>query len=369
MEQKDQEENEEMPELERAINVKTKLEMDIRPCAKRARTGQPASLLPVVFVPVTVVHAIPCHHFRAYQRLRQISQIGQLQQMTQQMQAKSAMHEIKVKRAAMSANLEKGATMVSPFQTSYVSRAEEIELLFASRALFERFHVARTAIYARFQRKVEEMFRHPAMCPGLDNDLELGVKMAIVSARVEEKTQFLNLLSANGLPRTDTEEARGSRLRSERGSKRRGFDANHTRVLRDWYDTHLDSPYPSSEEKAQMAQLTNLSRYQVTRWFGNVRTRKQPKEKPVDTDVAAFSALITLSVQNRAREHYANAIAIKAETAHRRAHTNSMMAHSHSHSHSHSLTPISAASSTSVGFFNFNVQEQDLTKDMPPLCD
>ena len=60
--------------------------------------------------------------------------------------------------------------------------------------------------------------------------------------------------------------------------KKPKFSEYNVRVLRDWYETHTNNPYPSSSEKHLMCQLTGLTKYQVSRWFCNVRTRKPPPE-------------------------------------------------------------------------------------------
>jgi hypothetical protein len=46
-----------------------------------------------------------------------------------------------------------------------------------------------------------------------------------------------------------------------------------TRVLRNWYLSNLDHPYPSEEEKVDLAQQSGLSRSQVVNWFANTRRR------------------------------------------------------------------------------------------------
>lgn len=46
-----------------------------------------------------------------------------------------------------------------------------------------------------------------------------------------------------------------------------------TRVLRNWYLSNLDHPYPSEEEKVDLAQQSGLSRSQVINWFANTRRR------------------------------------------------------------------------------------------------
>jgi len=73
--------------------------------------------------------------------------------------------------------------------------------------------------------------------------------------------------------------------------KKPKFSEFNVRVLRDWYETHTNNPYPSSSEKHLMCQLTGLTKYQVSRWFCNVRTRKPPPElSDNDEDLMAKSS-------------------------------------------------------------------------------
>ncbi|RGP79056.1 homeobox meis3-b [Fusarium longipes] len=46
-----------------------------------------------------------------------------------------------------------------------------------------------------------------------------------------------------------------------------------TRVLRNWYLSNLDHPYPSEDEKIDLAQQSGLSKSQVVNYFANTRRR------------------------------------------------------------------------------------------------
>ena len=45
------------------------------------------------------------------------------------------------------------------------------------------------------------------------------------------------------------------------------------RVLKSWVDDHLEDPYPTVNEKNQMAQAAGLTIKQVNDWFTNYRKR------------------------------------------------------------------------------------------------
>ena len=71
--------------------------------------------------------------------------------------------------------------------------------------------------------------------------------------------------------------------------KKPKFSEYDVRVLRDWYEMNLDNPYPTSQEKEVMCELTGLSKYQVSRWFCNARTRR-PKETSETTHASSTEA-------------------------------------------------------------------------------
>lgn len=46
-----------------------------------------------------------------------------------------------------------------------------------------------------------------------------------------------------------------------------------TRILRNWFATHQEHPYPSEDEKSMLADQSGLSKTQVINWFANARRR------------------------------------------------------------------------------------------------
>ncbi|KAJ3538737.1 hypothetical protein NM208_g5777 [Fusarium decemcellulare] len=52
------------------------------------------------------------------------------------------------------------------------------------------------------------------------------------------------------------------------------FTRESARVLKRWFSTHSDHPYPSEEEKAMLQCKTGLSKTQVTNWLANARRRR-----------------------------------------------------------------------------------------------
>ena len=46
-------------------------------------------------------------------------------------------------------------------------------------------------------------------------------------------------------------------------------------VMNEWFDDHVNNPYPTIEEKERMAQRGGISVKQVNAWFSNRRNRSQ----------------------------------------------------------------------------------------------
>ncbi|KAF5027158.1 hypothetical protein F66182_731 [Fusarium sp. NRRL 66182] len=79
-----------------------------------------------------------------------------------------------------------------------------------------------------------------------------------------------------GVPETVEEgqpPSQGLPMSALSGKRTNTRSVRKTRVLRNWYVTHLDHPYPSEEEKLGLAQQSGLSRSQVINWFANTRRR------------------------------------------------------------------------------------------------
>lgn len=60
--------------------------------------------------------------------------------------------------------------------------------------------------------------------------------------------------------------------------KRSRLPPRSVALFRQWLFNHLDSPYPSEEEKEELAQKAGLKITQVNNWFTNARRRILPRE-------------------------------------------------------------------------------------------
>jgi len=60
--------------------------------------------------------------------------------------------------------------------------------------------------------------------------------------------------------------------------KRSRLPPNSVAIFRHWLFNHLESPYPSEEEKEELASKAGLRITQVNNWFTNARRRILPRE-------------------------------------------------------------------------------------------
>ncbi|VDP67146.1 unnamed protein product [Echinostoma caproni] len=65
-------------------------------------------------------------------------------------------------------------------------------------------------------------------------------------------------------------------------TRSRPLNRNALKQMRQWYEAHIDRPYPTTAEKLQLARLGGIKLSQVNSWFANQRTRScntRPKKK------------------------------------------------------------------------------------------
>ena len=82
------------------------------------------------------------------------------------------------------------------------------------------------------------------------------------------------------------------------GKPRSFLDAAAVEYMNAWYNEHVESPYPTNEEKQEIARATSLTVSQVTCWFANKRNRCNNTRK--------ISASGMIQKLNRKLEMYEN---------------------------------------------------------------
>ena len=67
----------------------------------------------------------------------------------------------------------------------------------------------------------------------------------------------------------------------------RQLNARAIAIMTSWYESHIDNPYPSDEEKMILAERGNLTMSQVKAWFANKRNRTsntKPKKQKMQVE-------------------------------------------------------------------------------------
>lgn len=83
--------------------------------------------------------------------------------------------------------------------------------------------------------------------------------------------------------------------------KNRQLNTRAVEIMTSWYEQHIDSPYPTDEEKQALADLGGLTVSQVKAWFANKRNRThntKPKKQKKQVEKKLLSICTELSSSN-----------------------------------------------------------------------
>lgn len=107
----------------------------------------------------------------------------------------------------------------------------------------------------------------------------------------------LQLLKISIPESCDSSSGSGSGIKT----KSRTLNSRAVKIMTDWFDNHLDNPYPREEEKEMMAQEGGISLSQVKAWFANRRNRTsntKPKKQKQQVEKKLLSICTELSGDN-----------------------------------------------------------------------
>ena len=95
----------------------------------------------------------------------------------------------------------------------------------------------------------------------------------------------LSLGTYNEVPNDEPE---NMNAKPKRGAVRINFTKRVQKVLKDWLKNNMHNPYPSQQQKEQLAREAGITSKQVQIWFSNRRTRmknKKPKKLSFSSQV------------------------------------------------------------------------------------
>ncbi|CAG2226914.1 unnamed protein product [Mytilus edulis] len=94
----------------------------------------------------------------------------------------------------------------------------------------------------------------------------------------EEDVEYLIELTNISAPQT---KLGGKRKNPESSNNYKQLTDQSRQILSDWYDFHIYNPYPTETEKEQLASIAGITVAQVKSWFANRRSRASNRKRQV----------------------------------------------------------------------------------------
>lgn len=110
----------------------------------------------------------------------------------------------------------------------------------------------------------------------LELDQELGNKEVLAGIRAQKQQSIHDMISRLESQVLKLVYGELTQIRTkflENRKRRLTLPEEAQRILQNWFNQNKDNPYPSKEQKQQLANEANLSLSQVSVWFSNKRYR------------------------------------------------------------------------------------------------
>eukprot|EP00003_Mantamonas_plastica_P019525 TRINITY_DN31842_c0_g1_i1.p1 TRINITY_DN31842_c0_g1~~TRINITY_DN31842_c0_g1_i1.p1 ORF type:complete len:247 (+),score=46.11 TRINITY_DN31842_c0_g1_i1:61-801(+) len=121
-------------------------------------------------------------------------------------------------------------------------------------------------------------------CPAQTSTILIQQQFTLQLERIQ-KLRSISLKTVNQIMsslHSPSHKVKGSYVRYVKTGKSRSTNPlsdDAVELMMAWYNSHLDHPYPNSEEKAMLIKETGLTRKQVNGWFSNRRIRAQQRNR------------------------------------------------------------------------------------------
>ena len=109
----------------------------------------------------------------------------------------------------------------------------------------------------------------------------------------------------------DQMRARGVDIKPRKAKAKRLLNPKAVEAMNQWYFEHINYPYPSDDEKQQLADDNGISVPQVTCWFANKRNRSNNTRKlghGGSKNRMRFSGLQTTATQEQQQQNIQNGV-------------------------------------------------------------
>lgn len=104
-------------------------------------------------------------------------------------------------------------------------------------------------------------------CEGIQVFMKLFAEGKLIVVQIEEPNEFADATYQEPADVFSNRKFNGNELPTDA-----------TAILKTWLFEHVDAPYPSDDEKADLMDRTGLTLTQVNNWFSNARRRTLKKK-------------------------------------------------------------------------------------------
>ncbi|GJQ11701.1 hypothetical protein GpartN1_g3492.t1 [Galdieria partita] len=146
------------------------------------------------------------------------------------------------------------------FLETYVELLERYEQR-CSNLLEESQQAANEFVSEAMQSSVWNMLQGVMQEQQSNTDNSLPVDMQNFSEKL--KNILMEQCNIHGMPRR----------------RRENLSKEKVVLLKEWFDAHVQHPYPTESEKRQLCQETGMQMQQITNWFINQRKRRWRKSQ------------------------------------------------------------------------------------------
>lgn len=120
-----------------------------------------------------------------------------------------------------------------------------------------------------------------------EEDVDQLVEMTDLSAAqvkkwmANKRVRCFNTLSITGNKHPIKNKLGGKRKAADNNSTYKQLGERSRKILGDWYDLHMNHPYPNETEKEELAMAAGITVTQVKSWFANRRSREANRRRQV----------------------------------------------------------------------------------------